>query len=58
MASLTKDRGITIGVDIMDMSILWECSIVMHLKLVRQVGNTSILICYSSIDLKQTDLSP
>ena len=26
MASQTKDRGITIGVDIMDMSISWECS--------------------------------
>ena len=25
MASQTKDRGITIGVDIMDMSISWEC---------------------------------
>ena len=27
MARHTKDRGITIGVDIMDMSISWECSI-------------------------------
>ena len=27
MASQTKDRGIIIGVDIMDMSISWDCSI-------------------------------
>ena len=27
MARHTKDQGITIGVDIMDMSISWECSI-------------------------------
>ena len=54
MASQTKDRGITIGVDIMGMSISWECSILYLMARVKEDRSPQVKKILTYLDSKRT----